>query len=99
MNTKQTANPASPEPEATRDLISGLATVYAPLMPLLKKIKSSRSGRRNHVPADINLPADFVAEVVTTELNAPVHCAFDNAATSAKAATRSTRSLASCVRT
>jgi glucose/arabinose dehydrogenase len=79
METKQTGNQARPEPQATPDLISGLATVYAPLMPFLKRFKSSRSGKRNHVPGDINLPAGFTAEVVAKDLNAPVHCTFDDA--------------------
>ncbi len=59
------------------DLPSLLATLYAPILPFLKNIKIERSGPREHQPRDILLPQGYVAELVTTGLNAPVHCAFD----------------------
>jgi glucose/arabinose dehydrogenase len=61
------------------DLPSRLAYITAPLLPYLKKIKITRRGPRDHRPADILLPAGYVAEVVATGLNAPVHCCFDDA--------------------
>ncbi len=59
------------------DLPSWLATLYAPILPLLKNIKIDRSGPRKHNPRDILLPEGYAAEVVATGLNAPVHCTFD----------------------
>jgi glucose/arabinose dehydrogenase len=56
-----------------------LAYLYAPLLPYLKKIKITRAGPRGHNPRDILLPEGYVAEVVATGFNAPVHCAFDDA--------------------
>lgn len=79
MSEKMTENPVgTPTPVATPDLISALAYLYAPIMPLLKKIRIKREGPRNHNPRDINVPEGFVVEVVATGFNAPVHCTFDN---------------------
>ncbi|MDQ4077894.1 MAG: PQQ-dependent sugar dehydrogenase, partial [Chloroflexota bacterium] len=54
-----------------------LAYAYAPIIPYLKKIKVTREGPREHNPEDILLPEGYVAEVVATGFNAPVHCTFD----------------------
>jgi glucose/arabinose dehydrogenase len=59
-------------------LDSWLAYLYAPILPYLKKIKVKRAGPRNHNPDDILVPEGYVAEVVATGLNAPVHCSFDD---------------------
>lgn len=53
-----------------------LAYLYAPIHPLVKKIKLRREGPRGHNPRDILLPEGYTAEVVATGLNAPVHCCF-----------------------
>lgn len=55
-----------------------LACLYAPILPYLKKIKITRAGPRGHNPRDILLPEGYVAEVVATGFDAPVHCAFDD---------------------
>src|SRR4051812_25783813 len=57
---------------------SWLAYLYTPILPLLKKVKIRRAGPREHNPDDILLPAGYVAEVVATGFNAPVHCTFDD---------------------
>jgi glucose/arabinose dehydrogenase len=57
---------------------SWLAYVYAPILPYLKKIKVTRAGSRDHDPGDILLPEGYMAEVVATGFNAPVHCAFNS---------------------
>src|SRR5215207_1007685 len=59
-------------------LPSWLAYLYKPILPLLKKIKIERKGGRDHNPRDILLPEGYVAEVVATGFNAPVHCTFDD---------------------
>jgi glucose/arabinose dehydrogenase len=59
-------------------LDSVLAYQYAVMEPLLRRIKITRAGLRGHNPKDILLPAGFVAEVVATGFNAPVHCCFDD---------------------
>jgi glucose/arabinose dehydrogenase len=58
-------------------LDSWLAYMYAPMMPILRKISISREARRGHSPQDILVPAGYTAEVVATGLNAPVHCCFN----------------------
>lgn len=63
---------------ANPDLVNALAYLYAPIMPLLKKIRIRREGQRNHNPRDINVPEGYAVEVVATGLNAPVHCTFDD---------------------
>jgi hypothetical protein len=67
-----------PAPEAAPDVVNALAYLYAPITPLLKKIRIKREGRRNHKPRDINVPAGFTVDVVATGFNAPVHCTFDD---------------------
>lgn len=66
-------------------LDSWLAYTYAPILPYLKRINQklniSREGSRRHNPDDILLPEGYVAEVVATGFNAPVHCAFDDQGT------------------
>jgi glucose/arabinose dehydrogenase len=54
-----------------------LAYLYAPILPFLRKVRITRAGPRGHNPKDILLPAGYVAEVVATGFNAPVHCTFD----------------------
>ena len=44
----------------------------------MKKIKIRRAGPRNYNPQDILLPEGYVAEVVASGFNAPVHCCFDD---------------------
>jgi glucose/arabinose dehydrogenase len=61
------------------DLPSRLAYIYTPILPLLKKIKIVRSHGRGHNPRDILLPRGYIAEIVASGLNAPVHCCFDDA--------------------
>ena len=61
------------------DLASALAYAYAPILPILKKLKIKRVGSRDHNPADILVPPGYAVEVVATGFNTPVHCAFDEA--------------------
>src|SRR5687768_7825580 len=61
------------------DVPSWLAYAYAPILPLLKKVKLVRKSGRGHNPRDILLPRGYQAEVVATGFNTPVHCAFDEA--------------------
>lgn len=56
-----------------------LAYFFAPLFPLARRIPFRHTGKRGHKPQDILLPEGYVAEVVATELNNPVHCTFDDA--------------------
>src|SRR5512143_2365991 len=56
-----------------------LSYIYQPLLPVLKKIKIHREGRRHLNPDDILVPEGYAAEVVATGFNAPVHCCFDDA--------------------
>ncbi len=58
-------------------LDSWLAYLYAPILPFLRKIKITRAHGRRYNPRDILLPEGYVAEVVATGFNAPVHCSFD----------------------
>lgn len=55
-----------------------LAYFFQPILPYLKNIKIRREGERHPKPQDILLPDGYVAEVVTTGLNAPAHCTFDD---------------------
>lgn len=71
--------PTGSESGRALDLPGRLAYLYAPLLPLLKKITIARRGSRSHEPHDILLPEGYVAEVVAAGLNAPVHCCFDEA--------------------
>src|SRR5512142_634617 len=54
-----------------------LSYVYQPILPLLKKIKIHREGPRRYKPDDILLPEGYVAEIVASGFNTPVHCCFD----------------------
>jgi glucose/arabinose dehydrogenase len=57
-----------------------LAYLYAPLLPLLMRIKEmNRSGPRGYAPKDILLPDGYVAELVVGDLNEPVHLCWDDA--------------------
>jgi glucose/arabinose dehydrogenase len=67
-----------PTAESAPDVVNALAYLYAPITPLLKKIRLKREGPRNHNPRDINVPAGFCVDVVATGFNAPVHCTFDD---------------------
>lgn len=60
------------------DLDGLLGTIYKPILPLTRRIRIRREGDRRHDPDDILLPEGYVAEVVATGLNAPVHCCFDD---------------------
>jgi glucose/arabinose dehydrogenase len=55
-----------------------LSYLYKPILPVLKKIQIKRAGPRGHNPEDILLPQGYAAEVIATDLNAPVHCTFDD---------------------
>lgn len=59
-------------------LDSILGYVYAPLTGLVKKMPSPRAGRRFPRPGHILVPEGYEVEVVATDLNAPVHCCFDD---------------------
>lgn len=78
MNKRRGETSPEQNPATAPMLDSWLAYLYAPILPLLKKISVSRQGPRNHNPRDILLPQGFVAETVATGLNAPVHCCFDD---------------------
>lgn len=56
-----------------------LAYAHAAARPILDKIHLRRTGRRGFNPRDVLLPDGYVAEVVATDLTAPVHCCFDDA--------------------
>lgn len=47
-------------------------------MPVLKKIHIRREGPRGYTPQDILLPEGYVAELVASGFNTPVHCCFDD---------------------
>lgn len=66
------------EPKRAFDLPSTLAYLLTPVLPLLRRIRVTREGPREHKPEDILLPQGYAAEVVATGLNAPVHCCFDD---------------------
>jgi glucose/arabinose dehydrogenase len=68
--------PAQLSPKAPM-LDSMLAYLYSVIGPITEKLKINREGARGHDPEDILLPEGFVAEVVATGFNAPVHCCFD----------------------
>ena len=60
------------------DLPRYLAWATKPLQPLVKRygMKVPRSGPRGYAPADILTPDGYVAEVVATDLSAPVMTTF-----------------------
>ncbi len=66
-------------PGISLDMPATLANLLRPLQPLFKRVPTVRHGGRSHEPSDILLPDGYRAEVVTTGLNAPVHCTFDEA--------------------
>jgi len=83
MAEQQTRTPTTQRGPLNAPMLdSWLAYTYAPLLPYLKRINKkfniSREGSRRHNPDDILLPEGYVAEVVATGFNAPVHCAFDD---------------------
>ena len=53
-----------------------LAYFTRPLYPILRRVRIRRRGPRGHEPKDILLPDGYVAEVVATGFNTPVHCTF-----------------------
>jgi glucose/arabinose dehydrogenase len=57
-------------------LATALAYTYKPLQPLIRGRSMKRVEHRSWKPDDILLPEGYRAEVVTTGLNAPVHCTF-----------------------
>jgi glucose/arabinose dehydrogenase len=69
METKEKKIPVLPDV---------LPYLYKPILPVLKKIKIKREGPRDYNPEDILLPEGYVAEVVASGFNAPVHCCFDD---------------------
>lgn len=60
------------------DVPTWTSYLYAPFLPLLKKIKIKREGSRGANPRDILLPQGYVAEIVATDFAAPDHCCFDD---------------------
>ena len=58
------------------DVPTMLSVLYAPLQPLVQRIRYVRRGSRRHDPDDILLPAGYRAEVVATGFTAPVHACF-----------------------
>ena len=54
-----------------------MSYLYQPILPILKKIHIRREGPRGYSPEDILLPEGYVAELVASGFNAPVHCCFD----------------------
>jgi glucose/arabinose dehydrogenase len=59
------------------DVPTILSVIYAPLQPIVKRLRIPRRSSRRFDPADINLPDGYVAEVVASGLTAPVHVCFD----------------------
>lgn len=74
--TEQEDQPNVLSPKAPM-LDSMLAYLYSVIGPVVEKIPITRKGPRHHNTDDILLPDGFVAEVVATGFNAPVHCCFD----------------------
>ena len=58
------------------DVPTLLAVLYAPLQPLVQRIRFVRRGSRRHDAGDILLPAGYRAELVATGFTAPVHACF-----------------------
>ncbi|MGH2417807.1 MAG: PQQ-dependent sugar dehydrogenase [Candidatus Limnocylindria bacterium] len=58
------------------DVPTLLSVLYTPLQPIVKRLHLDRRGTRRFVPADINLPAGYAAEVVADGFTAPVHACF-----------------------
>lgn len=64
-------------PRLRLDVPTMLSVIYAPLQPLVRRIRIVRRGSRSHDAEDILLPAGYRAEVVATGFTAPVHACFD----------------------
>ncbi|HEU5326115.1 MAG TPA: PQQ-dependent sugar dehydrogenase [Candidatus Limnocylindria bacterium] len=58
------------------DVPTLLSVLYAPLQPLVKRLRIVRRGDRRYQPNDVLLPPGYGAEVVATGLTAPVHASF-----------------------
>jgi glucose/arabinose dehydrogenase len=58
------------------DLPSLLATIYAPLQPIVARVKFVRRGGRPYNARDVLLPSGYEANVVARDLTAPVHACF-----------------------
>jgi glucose/arabinose dehydrogenase len=58
------------------DVPTVLSVLYAPLQPVVERIRIVRRGRRRFNPADVLVPAGYEVEVVATDFTAPVHACF-----------------------
>lgn len=58
------------------DIPSVLAVLYAPLQPLVRRVRFVRRGTRRFTPDDVLLPEGYSADVVASGLTAPVHACF-----------------------
>lgn len=63
-------------PRLRLDVPTILSVLYAPLQPIVQRIRIVRRGTRRHSPDDILLPAGYRAELVATGFTAPVHACF-----------------------
>ncbi len=75
--TRDESTPPKPVSAPMMDTI--LAYMHSAMRPIMDRIHIPHEGQRGHDPGDILLPEGYTAEVVTTGLNAPVHCCFDDA--------------------
>jgi glucose/arabinose dehydrogenase len=58
------------------DVPTLLSVIYAPLQPLVQRIRLVRRGSRRHDQHDLLLPAGYRAELVAGGFTAPVHACF-----------------------
>jgi len=58
------------------DVPTLLSILYAPLQPLVQRVRFVRRGTRRFSPEDVLLPDGYRAEVVASGLTAPVHACF-----------------------
>ncbi len=58
------------------DLPTLLASLYAPLQPIVKRLRYVRRGDRRFEPRDVLLPHGYAAELVASGLTAPAHASF-----------------------
>lgn len=58
------------------DVPTLLSVLYAPLQPIVQRIRFVRRGTRRYRPDDILLPAGYRAELVAAGFTAPVHACF-----------------------